>query len=87
MKVFNGSFGLPGVLQRLRRKIERSAAMGECVLVDGEGVEELSPIQVHSLFAGLSPEKVRPVGFPSLRPYPLPLNLPSEISEKRRKGR
>ena len=81
VKVFNGSFGHPGVLLRLRRKIERSAAMGECLLVDGEGVEDLSPIQVHALFAGLPPEKVRPVGFPALRPHPLPLNLPCKTSE------
>jgi hypothetical protein len=87
VKVFNGSFGHPGVLLRLRRKLERSAAMGQCLLVDGEGVDELSPIQVHALFAGLPPEKVRPVGFPALRPFPLPLKLPSEIREKRTEGR
>jgi len=87
LRVFNGSFGHPGVLPRLRRKLQRSAAMGECILVDGDGVEELSPVQVRALFAGLPRDKVRPVGFPALRPYPLPLHLPIVISEKRRERR
>ena len=87
LRVFNGSFGHPGVLPRLRRKLLRSAALGECVLVNGDGVEELSPVQVRTLFDGLPPDKVRPVGFPALRPYPLPLNLPTVFSEKRRERR
>jgi hypothetical protein len=73
LKVYNGSYGFPGVLERLRRKLERSAELGECLMVDGEDVEGLSPVQVRMLFFGLPSEKIRPVGFPALRPFPLPV--------------
>jgi hypothetical protein len=72
LKVFNGGWH-PAVLQRLRRKMERTAELGECLLVDGEDVEGLSPVQVRTLFFGLPSEKIRPVGFPMLRPFPLPV--------------
>lgn len=72
LKVHNGAWG-PAVLQRLRRKLERSAELGECLLVDGEDVEGLSALQIKELFFGLPPEKVRPVGFPALRPFPIPV--------------
>ncbi len=70
---YNGRWRDRGVLRRLRHKLEQSAALGECVLADGEDVEGLSPVQVFALFAGLPWQKIRPLGFPALRPFPLPL--------------
>jgi hypothetical protein len=73
LKEYNGQFEHSGVLRRLRHKLERTAELGECLLVDGEDVEGLSPVQVRLLFFGLPSEKIRPVGFPMLRPFPLPV--------------
>jgi hypothetical protein len=60
-------------LQRLRRKLQQSAIQGECVIVDGEEVEGLSPTQVKALLSGLPWEKIRPIGIPAMRPFPLPV--------------
>ncbi len=73
LKEYNGQFEHSGVLRRLRHKLERTAELGECLLVDGEDVVGLSPVQVRLLFLGLPAEKIRPVGFPALRPHPLPV--------------
>ena len=72
MKVYNHQFQNRGVLARIRRKLERSVAQGECVLLDGEGVEGLSPQDLYALVAGLPENKIRAIGFPALRPFPLP---------------
>lgn len=77
---YNGRWDDRGVLQRLRRKLQQSAILGECIIVDGEEVEGLSPLQVNALLSGLPWEKIRPVGIPALRPCPLPVGyqwLPS----------
>ncbi len=70
---YNGQWERRGVLERLRRKLLQSAVLGECVIVDGEEVEGLSPLQVNALFSGLPWEKIRPAGIPALRPYPVPV--------------
>ena len=54
MKVYNHQFQNRGVLVRIRRKLERSVRQGECVLLDGEGVEGLTPQDLYSLVAGYS---------------------------------
>jgi hypothetical protein len=54
VKVYNHQFQNRGVLARIRRKLERSVTQGECVLLDGEGVEGLSPQDLYALIAGLS---------------------------------
>jgi hypothetical protein len=73
LKFHNGRYDHRGVMRRIRYKIERSIEQGECVLLDGEDVVALSADQVRLLVAGLPPEKFRAIGFPSLRPFPLPL--------------
>jgi hypothetical protein len=73
LKAYNGSYDRPSVMGRIRRKIEGSIQQGECVLLDGEDVVALPADQVRILVAGLPPEKLRAIGFPSLRPFPLPL--------------
>lgn len=73
IRVYNHQFQNRGVLARIRRKLVRSAAQGECVLLDGEGVEGLSPQGLYALIAGLPEDKIRAIGFVSLRPFPLPL--------------
>ena len=75
MKVYNHQFQNRGVLARIRRKLERSVTQGECVLLDGEGVEGLSPQDLNSLVRGLPENKIRAIGFPALRPFPLPSAL------------
>jgi hypothetical protein len=75
LRIFNNSWERRGVIARLRRKFERSAALGECLILDGEGVSGLSPQALHALVLGLPENKVKPTGFPSLRPYPLPSRL------------
>jgi hypothetical protein len=72
LRVYNGQFANRGVMQRIRHKIERSVAQGECVLVDGEDVVAFPTDQLRILVAGFPREKVRIIGFPSLRPFPLP---------------
>ena len=72
LRIFNGSWEKRGVIARLRRKFERAAAQGECLLLDGEGVSGLSPESLHILVLGLPENKLKPVGFPALRPHPLP---------------
>jgi hypothetical protein len=79
LKIYNGQFRHRGVLRRLRRKLEQSAAMGECIVVDGEHVEGLSAVEVSALFSGLPWTKIKPLGFPALRPWPLP--LPGTLSQ------
>jgi hypothetical protein len=69
---YNGRWENRGVVARLRRKFERSAAQGECLILDGEGVEGLSPQALHALVLGLPEDKVKPIGFPALLPSPLP---------------
>jgi hypothetical protein len=73
LKQYNGQFEHTGVLRRLRHKLERTAEQGECLLIDGQDVEGISSVQVRMLFAGLPSEKIRPIGFPILRPFPLPV--------------
>ena len=75
IKVYNHQFQNRGVLARIRRKLERSVTQGECVLLDGEGVEGLSPQDLYALVAGLPENKIRAIGFPALRPFPLPSAL------------
>jgi len=75
IKVYNHQFQNRGVLARIRRKLERSVTQGECVLLDGEGVEGLAPQDLYALVVGLPENKIRPIGFPALRPFPLPPRL------------
>jgi len=75
LRAYNGQWENRGVITRLRRKLERCAAQGECVLLDGEGVEGLSSQQLYALVRGLPENKVRPAGFPALRPFPVPTRL------------
>jgi hypothetical protein len=75
VKVYNHQFQNRGVLARIRRKLVRSVTQGECVLLDGEGVEGLSPQDLYALVAGLPENKIRAIGFPALRPFPLPSAL------------
>ncbi len=75
LRAYNGQWDNRGVVTRLRRKLERCAAQGECVLLDGEDVQGLSPQALHVLVMGLPENKIRPVGFPALRPFPLPSGL------------
>jgi hypothetical protein len=75
LRVFNGQWDNRGVVKRLRRKFERCAAQGECLLVDGEGVAGLSAPVLHVLVLGLPQDKVRFIGFPALRPFPLPTRM------------
>jgi hypothetical protein len=75
VKVYNHQFQNRGVLARIRRKLERAVTQGECVLLDGEGVEGLSPQDLYALVAGLPENKIRAIGFPALRPFPLPSAL------------
>ena len=75
LRIFNGSWEKRGVVARLRRKFERAAAQGECLILDGEDVSGLSPQALHALVRGLPENKVKPIGFPALRPYPLPTQM------------
>ena len=75
LRVYNGQWDNRGVVTRLRRKLERCAAQGECVLLDGEDVQGLSPQALHVLVMGLPENKVKAIGFPALRPFPLPSGL------------
>ncbi len=72
---FNGQWGHRGVITRLRGKLERASAQGECLLLDGENVHGLSPQGLHFLVMGLPENKVKAIGFPTLRPFPLPSRL------------
>jgi hypothetical protein len=65
LKTYNHQFKNRGVLQRVRRKIVQATRQGECILVDGEGIEGLSSEQFRDLLGGLDPEKVRIAGFPA----------------------
>jgi hypothetical protein len=62
---YNHQFQNRGVLHRLRRKIIRATRQGECILVDGESVDGLTPQQLRELLGGLDPDKVRIAGFPA----------------------
>jgi hypothetical protein len=75
LRIFNGSWEKRGVLNRLRRKFERAAAQGECLILDGEDVSGLSPQALHALVLGLPESKVKVIGFPALRPYALPTRV------------
>ncbi len=75
LRFYNGSWEKRGVVARLRRKFERAAAQGECLILDGEDVSGLSPQALHTLVRGLPENKVKPIGFPALRPYPLPTRV------------
>jgi len=72
---FNGQWEHRGVITRLRGKLERASAQGECLLLDGEDVHGLSPQGLHFLVTGLPENKVKAIGFPALRPFPLPPRL------------
>ena len=72
LRTYNGQWDNRGVIMRLRHKLERCAAQGECVLLDGEDVVGLSPQALYALVMGLPESKIKPIGFPALRPVPLP---------------
>ena len=73
LRIFNGSWEKRGVVAPLRRKFESAAAQGECLILDGEDVSGLSSQALHALVLGHPENKVKPIGFPALRPYPLPI--------------
>ena len=72
LRAYNGQWDNRGVITRLRRKLERCAAQGECVLLDGEDVVGLTPQALYVLVMGLPENKIKAIGFPTLRPFPLP---------------
>ena len=65
LRIYNHQFCNRGVVERIRRKIVRSAAQGECILVDGEDVAGINADQLQYLLAGLDPSKVQVAGVPA----------------------
>ena len=72
LRTYNGQWQDRGVVERIHRRLKHSAAMGECILVDGEHVKDLPEELIQFIFEGLPWQKIRPVGFPSLCPFPPP---------------
>jgi hypothetical protein len=72
LKQFNGQWNKRGVVQRIRRKVQRSIAQGECVLLDGEEVVDLELPILRAMVAGLPEDKFRLLGFSALRSFPPP---------------
>jgi hypothetical protein len=77
LRRFNGQWENRGVIRRIRRKIEARVRMGECVLLDGEGVVGLSEASLNTILDSLPEDKVRVVGISSLQPFPI---LPEPVS-------
>lgn len=65
LRIYNHQFCNRGVVERIWRKIARSAAQGECILVDGEDVAGITTDQLRYLLSGLDASKVRVAGVPS----------------------
>jgi len=63
LSVYQGQIENRGVIQRLRRKILKASAQGECLLLDGEGLDT-SIANLRELLRGYDPSKVKLAGFP-----------------------
>ena len=70
LKHFNGQWKNRGVVHRIRRKLERSIAQGECVLLDGEDVVDLELPFLRAIVEGLPEDKFLLIGFSALQPFP-----------------
>jgi hypothetical protein len=74
LKNYNGQWQHRGVLARLRRKILNAVRQGECLLIDVEGVEGLTAVELGILLQRIPRTKLRVAGVASLRsprpPYP-----------------
>ena len=63
LSVYQGQLENRGVIRRLRRKILKAAEQGECLVVDGEGLDT-SIANLRELLRGHDPSKVKLAGFP-----------------------
>lgn len=81
LKRYNGQWGNRGVVDRLRRKLERRVAQGECVLLDGEDVVGLDLPVLRAVVEGLPQDKFRLLGFTTLQPFALPGGVQAQDTE------
>jgi hypothetical protein len=72
LKLYNGQWHHRGVQSRLRRKIKNAVRQGECLLIDVEGVEGLTAVELGILLQRIPRTKLRIAGVASLRPLRLP---------------
>ncbi|MEI9998791.1 MAG: hypothetical protein WDO13_06280 [Verrucomicrobiota bacterium] len=59
LRRYNGQWQNRGVIERVRRTIAARVSMGECVLVDGEGVAGLTLADWELICGGFPADKVR----------------------------
>ncbi len=74
----------PKVKDVVRRKLARAAALGECLLVDVEGIVGLTAQELRDLVADVDPAKIRLIGLRSAPRPPPPIGPtpPCETPEK-----
>jgi hypothetical protein len=59
LRQYNGQWANRGVIRRVRNKIAARVRMGQCVLLDGEGVNGLTRADWISMCGGFPEDKVR----------------------------
>ncbi len=59
LRQYNGQWANRGVIKRIRNKIAARVRMGQCVLLDGEGVGGLTRAEWTSMCGGFPEEKVK----------------------------